>query len=319
MKKEDYIAYLYSEGWKISDLKKLNDFSDFKIWEEFISFCKTYNINYLVWIYKFKKTKPSPYIVYYMGNIDLLNKYIIWIVWPRKINFFIRKALNDFFDLIKGKEVVIISWLAMWTDEYAHNLSLKFSLPTIAVLGMGFERALNSNLKEKILKIVKNNWLVISEFRLSQEGTIWTFPQRNRIIAWLSDFIFVPQAPAKSWTMITVGKAIEYGIPVYSCFSSYDDEMWKWTNKLIFNWKINGVVDISEFVESLWLGSNLNVSNVDLSTEEKEILDYIKQGYSSLDLLISITWKSIQDLINILSSLELKWLILDEVGEYKVK
>jgi predicted Rossmann fold nucleotide-binding protein DprA/Smf involved in DNA uptake len=40
----------------------------------------------------------------------------------------------------------------------------------------------------------------------------------------LSDLLFVPQARHNSGSLITVKDALEIEIPVYSCFSSYDDD-----------------------------------------------------------------------------------------------
>ena len=92
-----------------------------------------------------------------------------------------------------------------------------------------------------IQDIVDNKWLVISEFKLKQEGTNRTFPQRNRIIAGLSDFLFVPQAAYNSWTLITVEDALKINVPVYSCFSHYLDESWQGTNQLIQKGQIKGI------------------------------------------------------------------------------
>jgi DNA processing protein len=45
-----------------------------------------------------------------------------------------------------------------------------------------------------IQEIVANGGLVISEFKLFEQPTHYTFPQRNRLIAGLSDFLFLPEA-----------------------------------------------------------------------------------------------------------------------------
>lgn len=319
MNKNDKIACLYSKGYTKSELKKMKKFPECE--KGFFDFCDKNNIHYICWNDIFlKKTKPLPYILYYLWNIKLLNKKIIWIVWPRKINNFISHCLEIFFENIKWKDVVTISWMAPWTDQYAHNLSLKYKIPTIAVLWVWLKTALNSNYRNKINKIIDNQWLVLSEFRLEQDWEKWTFPQRNRIIAWLSNFLFVPQASKKSWTLITVNKAIEYNIPTYSCFSQYDDEFWKWTNELITQNKITWIHDFNKFLSEISEKFSLNILNswinINLNKKEENVLNHIISWNNSLEKLTISTWLEIAELINIISSLELNWIIYEQNWEY---
>lgn len=325
--KKDLIAGLWgSTNITIKELKKLS--SDVLIQpdtSDFFYFCRKHDINYLVWNEIFlKKTRPLPYVLFYKWDLNLLNRKIIWIVWPRKINSFIKRSLEKFFEFLKWKDVVVVSWLADWTDSYAHKLSLENNIPTIAVLWFWFEYWLNSASRNFIEKI-STNWLVLSEFKLKQGGTNWTFPQRNRIIAWISDFLFVPQAAEKSWTLITVNKAIEYWINVYSLFSSYSDEFWKGTNKLIAEWKINGIYDFETFFKEIsknfWISSSVVYmkENLDLTENEKIVIDSIKKGNNTLELLQNDLDFPVEELLNILSMLELNWLIISELDKYFIK
>ena len=56
---------------------------------------------------------------------------------------------------------------------------------------------------------------MISEFKLDQEPAQYTFPQRNRIIAGLSDVLFLPEAGKESGSLITVDFALQMQKPVY--------------------------------------------------------------------------------------------------------
>ena len=324
MKTKDIIACLYSKGYTFSQLKELeNSLITPSHDGSFFDFCNKNWIKYLVKNEVFlKKTKNPPYVLYYKWNIKLVNKKIIWIVWPRLITNFIKEALEKFFSFLEGKDIVIVSWFANWTDEYAHKLALKYNIPTIAVLGYGFEQLLTKKIK-LVDDILQKNGLFLSEFRLDQEWTKWTFPQRNRIIAWLSDFLFVPQAALNSWTLITVNLAVDLKIPVYSCFSSYNDENWLWTNKLIFEKKINWIYDFDKFLNeitdkfSLW---NIDFTKwEELTLLEEKILKTIKLGKNSLEEIVLEANLDIADVLNILSNLELKWLIYEELGSYFVK
>ena len=322
---KDLIACLYSKGWTFSKLKQLSNQLDLpKCPGNFFDFCKKYNVKYLVWDEVFlKKTRPLPYVLYYQWNISLVNKKIIWIVWPRKITTFIKLALKKFFNFLDWKDVVVVSGFAFWTDQYAHKLALKHNIPTIAVLGFGFKKAVVSADRHFLNEIVEKNWLVLSEFRLDQLGANWTFPQRNRIIAGLSDFLFVPQAAKNSWTLITVENAIDFKIPVYSCFSSYDEESGRWTNQLISDGKINWIYDfelfLKEISEKFWLERVWEKVQLELSLEEEQIIKILKSWKNSLEEIVMELGLIVPEVLNILSEMELKGLIYERVGKYYTK
>jgi len=56
---------------------------------------------------------------------------------------------------------------------------------------------------------------VISEFKFTQQPQTYTFPQRNRIIAALSDVVYLPEASQKSGSLITLEFAQKLGKTIY--------------------------------------------------------------------------------------------------------
>jgi DNA processing protein len=96
-----------------------------------------------------------------------------------------------------------------------HEMSMKAGIPTIAILGGGLKRFLESKSREIIQKIIDHGGLVISEFKLNKEPERYTFPQRNRIVAGLADMIFLPEAGEKSGSLITVDFARQMHKDVY--------------------------------------------------------------------------------------------------------
>jgi DNA processing protein len=65
--------------------------------------------------------------------------------------------------------------------------------------------------------------LLLSERKLDQEATTYTFPQRNRIIAAFADVVFVPGASKDSGSLITVDFALHYSTPVVTVPASVYD------------------------------------------------------------------------------------------------
>jgi len=213
------LAYNLKEN-TISKLKSNNYITDNKKFEKIQDYLKTHNIQWIcaedsAYHFKFNQIYSPPYIIYYKGNLNLLNQHIIGIVWPRRPSSYAINFLEQFFEKLKwAKWIVSISWMAPGIDSLAHNLSIKYNIPTIAILGWWFEYFLKYK-KEQIEKIIDNWWLVISEFKLNQKPEKYTFPQRNRIIAWLSSILIVPEAGQKSGSLITVDFALKMNKEIY--------------------------------------------------------------------------------------------------------
>jgi len=79
--------------------------------------------------------------------------------------------------------MVTISGMAEGVDQLCHKYSIENNISTIAVLGGGIGRYLRREEKDIIHRIVAAGGLVISEYRIFQQPTNYSFPQRNRIIA----------------------------------------------------------------------------------------------------------------------------------------
>jgi len=232
MKKE--LAAIYSIDEKLT-WKKLSEVNinnyDKEVIKSFFNWCEKHNIKSLFKEnIKWKSINHIPYLIYYKWNIKLLDKKIIGIVWPRDCSNYAKSILEKFFEEIKwySDQIVTISGMADGIDKLCHTLSIKYNIPTIAILWWWLWHYINSKDRHFIKDIEKNWWLIISEFKIKFKPTNWSFPKRNRIIAWFSDILFVPQAKKKSGTLITVDFAHKYEIPIYSCFSHIFDKNGNW-------------------------------------------------------------------------------------------
>lgn len=79
---------------------------------------------------------PSPpKVLYWQGDISLLHRPILGVVGPRQMSPYAEKVLDQLFALSPSYDIVTISGLAPGVDTYCHELSLKYNIPTIAVLG----------------------------------------------------------------------------------------------------------------------------------------------------------------------------------------
>jgi len=325
------LYYSYDKEITIGNLKEKTDFK----WCDFSAIEKFMTENNVHWIidwwedfhYKFLLIKSKPYIIYYKWNLEILNKPILWIVGPRKMSDYAVQVLRKLFDGASNYDMVTISWMADGVDQLCHDLSIENWIRTIAVLGWWLKRQLDTPKRNWIEKIVSAWWLVLSEYKLDMEPTDYSFPQRNRIIAWLCDVLFLPEAGEKSGSLITADFALQMGKQVCgvpnSIFSSNSDGL----NKLISSGQINVVVNMEEFLSKHFKKKNMENQKFDrnqnknLSEKEKKILMILSENnWWSLQSLISLSWINADEIIPILTMLEMQGLIYQEWADiYKIR
>jgi DNA processing protein len=199
---------------------------------------------------KMHGVSSMPYIIYYQGNLDLLDKKILAIVWPRNHSEFAKIQVEKLIHQAKNHDIVTISGLAPGIDQLAHHLSWESNIPTIAVLWWGFHHFLKSKDREKIDHIVSQWWLVLSEFKISQAPTSYTFPQRNRIIAGLADLVYVPEASKNSGSLITVDFAHKLQKPIYGTPNFSSPQTSLGLHEYLQNWLVRPLFSLSMMLEN---------------------------------------------------------------------
>lgn len=147
--------------------------------------------------------KYPPLVLYYKGNKDLLSQDVIGIVGSRKPCEYALKATRA---LAKSTDKVVVSGLAKGIDACAHLNANK----TIGILGCGIDYIYPFENYE-LFKNMERNQLIISEYPFKCKPLAYHFPFRNRIIACLSERIYIMQSKINSGTMTTVNEALELG------------------------------------------------------------------------------------------------------------
>ncbi len=173
---------------------------------------------------KLLKIPDYPISLYYIGNIDLLDKNNIGIVGSRNATSYGKFCARNIAKQLADKEINIVSGLAIGIDKYAHLGTLDSNIgKAIAVLGTGVNKEVvypfeNMKLYERI---IDNDGIVLSEYPINEKPLQYHFPARNRIISGLSEKIIVVEAGIKSGSLITVDFAIEQGKDVWAVPRKY--------------------------------------------------------------------------------------------------
>ncbi len=203
--------------------------------ESALKYCKNLNVGAITLYCKeypdeFKILPNPPLVIYYYGNIHLLNENKIGVVGSRNNTIYGEKSLSEIFKNIKGYTVV--SGYAKGIDQLSHFLSIENNLKTIAILGGGLNNVYPKNNNQLFNKIKKEH-LIISEYPPNNKPQPWQFLMRNRLIAALSEKILVIEAHEKSGSLVTVEIALELSKEVYALPGSVFSKTSKGCNMLI--------------------------------------------------------------------------------------
>jgi len=274
----------------------------------------------------FERVKPKPKILYWMGNKDLLSRYIFWIVGPRKPTSRGKTWVSKLFEELQAypqEAIATISGLANGIDLLAHQLSIQHKIPTIAVLGGWIGFYLQKWARTIIEQILDWGGLILSEFKLFAAPAKYTFPQRNRIIAWLSNLLFVPQASKGSGSLITVDFANKFWTPVVAPFGDALDPFFEWVNCYIREGKINPLCQISQIEEFISLPKlkSLQKSAIDLSALdglEKQIVELLQVSPLDSSQIAAKLGMPLPQVLVTLTNLEIKKIITFDQGSWRL-
>lgn len=314
------LIYWYYNNICIKDLKDINDEhikNKYPI-DEIIKYYKQRKIWMLYeWLKEYEKfwlNKPWPKIIYYVWNVEILKNKVIWIVWPRKCSKYWEITTKKLIKKFEWKKwITTVSWMADWIDKICHIESINCKISTIAVLWWWLMYYLSSKEKYFIDKIINNWWLVLSEYKLNTKPERYTFPQRNKIIAWLSDLIILPEAWEKSWSLITIDYWIKFNKKIYWVCWRIENNNSKWVNKLICEWKIRWIYDIDKvFDKEFWIKKSILEKTEELSEMKIKILEQLNKKWEiSIDHISKQAEINLQDCIIEITELIEKWLIIE--------
>lgn len=180
-----------------------------------------------------KEIYDPPLILYYKGNAQLLeHQRKIAVVGSRTPQNISLKSARSTIQQLTKHDFLVVSGLANGIDANIHTEALAQRLPTIAVLGSGFDY--NYPLTNTaIFKNICQHGLVISEYPPYIKAQKWQFVARNRIIAGLVNGVIVIEAKEKSGTMLTARFALAENRELYVVGGHSLDPSYRGSNKLI--------------------------------------------------------------------------------------
>ena len=163
---------------------------------------------------KLKQIYRPPLVLFYYGDITLLDKPTLGVVGAREYSEYGKYCAEKIISEVIGGRT-LVSGLARGIDTIAHECAIKNGGRTSAVLGSGIDNCYPAE-NQELYEEIKKNHLIISEYPGMSEPESRHFPMRNRIITALSDGIYIPQINSyMSGTMISYSQAVALNKPVF--------------------------------------------------------------------------------------------------------
>ena len=170
-----------------------------------------------------REMKDPPFMLFYRGNLEILNRPCVSVVGTRRAFPQALKAATDFSKAACDDGFCVISGLAFGIDAASHKGALLSQTPaTCAVLPSGIDIITPHSHTRLAVKILESGGLIMSEYLPGTPSVQFRYVQRNRIVAALSPATLVVQAQAGSGAMITADLALGYNREVFfhqECFT----------------------------------------------------------------------------------------------------
>jgi len=263
-----------------------------------------------------------PNTLYIRGKLPNENMVCLAVVGSRKHTSYGRDICEKLIKGLKNYPIVIVSGLALGIDTIAHKTAIETGLATISFPGSGLDNSViyprsNIGLAEDI---INNGGCLISEMKPHEKAKIYSFPQRNRLMAGMSKAVLIIEAEERSGTLITARMALDYNRDVLAVPGSAFSQNSNGTNWLIKQ----GATPITKS-EDIIIALGFEIEKPEITDEEKyadcgkdemKIIELLHEPMERNDLIREIGM-TIGEANALLSIMELKDLIKEEMGEIR--
>ena len=215
--------------------------------------------------------------IYVKGNADLLYKRSIAIVGSRRCSEYGKRVAMKIGGAAVANGLCVISGMAIGIDNFAHRGALSEGGKTLAVLGTGPDICYPPQ-HRKLYEEICDKGLIVSEYPPGTEAMPFRFPQRNRIIAGLSEAVVVVEARAGSGSLITAEYADNQSKPVFAVPGNITSQYSLGTNRLITE-GAQAVAVVDDIFNYLGIQPSASGEELEeLGEDERRVYEYVKSN-----------------------------------------
>lgn len=171
-----------------------------------------------------------PQTVFWRGNPELLRGPAVAVVGARKVSADgVKRARRVARELV-SYGVTVVSGLAFGVDIVAHTSTIEAGGRTVAVLGTPLDVA-TPKAHEDVQEKIAREHLVVSQFRLGSRVFQSNFPQRNRVMAAVTDATVIIEASDTSGTLHQAAECVRLGRLLFVAKSVFDNKLLEWPKR----------------------------------------------------------------------------------------
>lgn len=266
----------------------------------------------------------APKKLYVRGTMPSYEKKWLAVVGSRACTEYGRRALRYLIEGLRGYPIVIVSGLAYGVDAEAHRAALDAGLATVGVPGSGLDwKVLYPRANVALAReIIERGGALLSEEEPGAKSMEYMFPKRNRIMAGLSHATLVIEAKEKSGSLITAKLATDFNRELLVVPGSIFSDESKGTH-LFLRLGATAVTSPDDILVALGIAKREGAAALshlrdDLSDEERRVFEIIASPLSR-DALLSALEMPIADANVLLSTMEIKGLIVEELGVVRAR
>jgi DNA processing protein len=177
-------------------------------------------------------TADPPLLLYLRGRPIGAGERCVAVVGSRRASAYGRRVAEGLGRALVESGVTVVSGLALGIDGAAHAGALAGAGRTVAVLATGLDRAYPRS-HERLYHALLERGAAYSEHPPGTPARRHQFPERNRLIAALSDAVVVVEAAERSGALITARLGLEAGRDVWAVPGPIDRPSSAGTNALL--------------------------------------------------------------------------------------
>jgi len=310
---------LSQAGLDQSLVSQLNDWRDHTNPTQLADQLERQHISFVTWLEPdypllLKEIFDPPPVLFYRGDLTVANRRCLSIVGSRHPSSYGQKVTTDLTQVAVQSGLVIVSGLAYGVDALAHLTCLKQNGLTIAVLAAGLDTiypAANRQLAERILK---QGGLILSEYPPGTPALKQHFPHRNRLIAGLSQGLLITEATTQSGSLITATQALDFNRQVCAVPGDIYSPLSAGCHQLIKQ-GAEPITQTQDLCRLFNLTPAPTIPLPNLTTAEQTLLQQLPLKALTLNEIINLTSDSADNLLALLTMLELKGYVKSDTGD----
>ena len=241
---------------------------------------------------RLKEIEDSPIVLFGQGALNLDTDLILSVVGTRKATEYGKALTQKIISDLASFQPLILSGLAYGIDITAHKAALDNGLQTVGVVGHGLDTVYPS-VHKPIAEKMKSHGGLISAFTSNSVLDPGNFPDRNKIVASMTDAVLVIEAGVSGGALITANMAFDYNKDVMAIPGRTGDEYSAGCNGLIKRTKAHLVESAADICYVL--GWELEINNkkviqkqlfVEMTENEQRLFTIMQaEGQLKIDIL----------------------------------